>query len=157
LTSLTGLENVAPGSIGNLTIRNNSALSNCAVESICDYLAAPNGTVTIYNNAPGCNSPEEVLELCFVSLDEINAEANFNIYPSPVGDFATLGFEGEGSGTANVFLYNATGVMVKTWKFNITGSGQSNFVMDLSGLPAGMYCCQVQVGDRVMTGKIIKQ
>lgn len=90
LTSLTGLENLTsvgvhqlyifnnasltdisalnhPISIaGNLIISLNSQLSDCAVESICDYLGsfmAPQ-TVTISNNASGCNSQSEVETAC---------------------------------------------------------------------------------------------
>ena len=51
LNSLTGLDNIDAGSISNLYIRNNSSLSNCAVQSICDYLASPNGTIEIHDNA----------------------------------------------------------------------------------------------------------
>ncbi len=39
-------------------------MSNCDAQSICDYLASPNGTIIIHDNAPGCNSPEEVEEDC---------------------------------------------------------------------------------------------
>jgi hypothetical protein len=67
LTSLTGLENVA--SIGNnISIRFNDTLSTCEVESICNYLASPNGTVAIYNNANGCNNPPEVANACGITL-----------------------------------------------------------------------------------------
>ena len=160
LTSLTGLDNVTPGSIENLTIEDNSALSNCAVVSICDYLAAPNGTIYFYNNAPGCNSPAEVEEACLylgIGEEESNNPADFKIYPSPVGDFATLSFEGGEHWPAKVILYNSTGIKVKTWKFNITETRQNNFVLDLTALPSGMYCCRMQVGDVVMTRKMIKQ
>ena len=64
LSSLTGIENINAGTIGNLTIQNNPSLNNCAVQSICDYLVTPNGTIEIENNAPGCNSPSEVQEAC---------------------------------------------------------------------------------------------
>ncbi len=158
LTSLFGIENIAAESITDIGIIGNDLLSTCAIQSICEYLAAPNGTVSIYDNAPGCNSPGEVEEAClYISITEINAEPDFNIYPSPVGDFATLSFEGEKPGVANVVLYNSTGIKVKTWKFNITGIGQSKFVMNLSALPAGIYCCRMQVGDEVVTRKMIKQ
>jgi hypothetical protein len=99
-----------------------------------------------------------VEEAClYISVPEMDIETEFNIYPSPVGDFATLSFEGEGPGTAKVILYNSTGVMVKTWKFNITVNSPNNFVMDLSALPSGVYCCRMQVGDEVVTRKMIKQ
>ena len=64
LTSLTGIDNIEAGSIGHLLIEGNSNLSACAVNSICDYLAAPNGYTSIEDNAPGCNSQEEVEDDC---------------------------------------------------------------------------------------------
>ncbi len=45
-------------------IRFNSALSTCEVESVCEYLSNPGGTVEIYNNATGCNNPYEVANAC---------------------------------------------------------------------------------------------
>ena len=64
LTSLTGLENINAGTIDELQIMFNYSLSSCEVESICDYLVIPNGNIYIYNNAPGCNSQQEVEEAC---------------------------------------------------------------------------------------------
>jgi len=64
LTSLTGLENIKANSITELSIYDNNSLSNCEVQSICDYLAKPNGTVNIYNNAIGCNNPPEIANSC---------------------------------------------------------------------------------------------
>ena len=157
LENLSGLENINPGIIQKVEIEHNNSLAECHVQSICEYLTDTSAIIYIWNNAPGCNSPEEVIELCLVSVDEKNGISDFNIYPSPVGDFATLSFKGEGQGTTKVMLYNSTGVMVKTWKLNITVKSQSNLVMDFSALPAGMYCCQVQVGDKVMMRKLIKQ
>ena len=64
LTSLTGLENIDANSIFNLFITDNSSLTTCEVQSICNYLANPNGTVDIHDNATGCNSPPEVANAC---------------------------------------------------------------------------------------------
>ncbi len=64
LTDIWGLANIDPGSIEDLYIVNNASLSVCDIQSICEYLASPNGTMTIQNNATGCNSPEEVEENC---------------------------------------------------------------------------------------------
>ncbi|HEY9114613.1 MAG TPA: hypothetical protein VIN10_07920, partial [Bacteroidales bacterium] len=68
LSSLSGLDNIDAGSITDLTIRNNRALSNCEVQSICEYLASPNGKVNIYNNAYGCKTPWEIADSCGVEL-----------------------------------------------------------------------------------------
>jgi len=50
----------------DLYIINNPTLSQCDIDNICDYLINPSGTVEIYDNAIGCNSPEEVEEACEV-------------------------------------------------------------------------------------------
>ncbi|MCK4288138.1 MAG: T9SS type A sorting domain-containing protein, partial [Bacteroidales bacterium] len=68
LTSLTGLNNLDAASIVNLFITDNYSLSNCEVQSICNYLANPNGTVNIYGNATGCNNPPEVANACGIIL-----------------------------------------------------------------------------------------
>jgi hypothetical protein len=68
LYSLHGLDNIAAGSISNLTIRFNQSLSSCEVQSICEYLSSPNGTVKIYDNHSGCNDPHEIAEHCGITL-----------------------------------------------------------------------------------------
>ncbi len=64
LTSLWGLENVNPGYIEELIIINNPFLTTCDIQSICEYLANPGAVVQISNNAPGCDSVEELTEVC---------------------------------------------------------------------------------------------
>ena len=68
LTSLAGLENINTGSVDSLNISDNVVLENCNIQSICSYLAAPNGTVDIYSNGPGCNNPAEIADKCGISL-----------------------------------------------------------------------------------------
>ena len=68
LTSLAGLGNIDANSIENIRISFNESLSICDVQSICDYLSDPAGTVDIYNNAPGCNNPGEIAETCGFQL-----------------------------------------------------------------------------------------
>jgi len=66
LINLSGLDNI--GSITDLRIINNTSLTNCEVQSICDYLTSPNGVVEIYRNAQGCDSPPEIANACGISL-----------------------------------------------------------------------------------------
>ncbi len=63
LTSLAGLENLDFTPISDVTIRDNDALSICGLEGLCAYLEN-NGSATIFNNGPGCDSPAEVLLFC---------------------------------------------------------------------------------------------
>ena len=68
LTDLTGLDNIDYESILHLYIYENPLLPLCEVESVCDYLTDPDPDPTrvieIHDNAPGCNSAEEIEALC---------------------------------------------------------------------------------------------
>ncbi|MEZ5082579.1 MAG: hypothetical protein R2750_03905 [Bacteroidales bacterium] len=64
LISLSGLENINSSSINSILIRNNPSLSNCQIQSICDYLSTLNTSIDIYANAEGCNNPSEIASAC---------------------------------------------------------------------------------------------
>ena len=63
LFNISGIENIDPNTITNLEIEFNPILSFCNIENICSYLNEdyPN---SISNNAPNCNSDEEVIYEC---------------------------------------------------------------------------------------------
>lgn len=69
LSSLAGLENINSGSITEINIYNNSSLSSCEVQSICNFLGNPTGVINIYNNAEGCNNPSEIADECGITMD----------------------------------------------------------------------------------------
>jgi hypothetical protein len=75
LISLVGIGNIDTVSISDLYISENSSLSTCEVKSICAYLAKPDGIVTISENAPGCNSREEVKKAC-ATVCTVNTSEN---------------------------------------------------------------------------------
>jgi hypothetical protein len=64
LTNISALENIDANTINCINIFFNSSLSSCEIQSICDYLLNPNGTINIYNNANGCNKPSEIAGAC---------------------------------------------------------------------------------------------
>jgi hypothetical protein len=156
LTSLAGLDNIEAGSINNIFIINNSLLITCAVQSICDYLVTPTGTVEIYNNAPGCNSPEEVEEECFTSIKENVNEVVFDISPNPVIDYTVISMNKPCSMLAEILLYTLTGTCLKTWEFENHSSGKQSFTLNFSDLPAGIYFICLHAGNETVTKKIIK-
>jgi hypothetical protein len=83
LLSIIGIENVNAYFINNLHISDNDILSNCDVRSVCDYLAVYGADVEINNNAPGCNSQEEV-EACGVGIGEVVSRQSLVVsYPNP--------------------------------------------------------------------------
>jgi len=157
LVSLTGLDNVAPGSIEYLSIYNNITLSNCAVESICEYLAAQAGNVSIHDNAPGCNSPEEVDSICNITMvtNHFN-EHEISISPNPVNERTVLNLNAASPGSIDIRIFNTTGVCLKSWKPQNHQPGQVEFTLDLKDLPSGIYFCRVQAGAELYVKKFIK-
>lgn len=157
LTSLTGIENIDAGSITNLNISYNSSLSACAVQSICDYLAAPNGWVEFCENAPGCNSPEEVEAACTVGVGESavgSQQSEVSIYPNPAINFITieLAYTTTLNKNTTLAIYNTNGQLLK--QSQIT---KPQTVVNVSALNAGVYFVKIVSGDSVMVGKFWKQ
>jgi hypothetical protein len=68
LVSITGIDNVDAASINDLYIFRNPLLSMCNIPSMCDFLVSPGGSVNIYDNAPGCNSPPDIADACGLTL-----------------------------------------------------------------------------------------
>ncbi|MEZ5082592.1 MAG: T9SS type A sorting domain-containing protein [Bacteroidales bacterium] len=140
LNSLTGLDNVQAETISDLFIQGNSSLSTCEVLSICNYLADPNGEIEIGNNAPGCNSPEEVDSLCNpVSVQDLRIENIFTISPNPTSGSVYLKFENHDHGIVICNLFQVSGLKVKKILNEQMLSGTHEIEIDLSDLPVGIY------------------
>ncbi|MEK7255333.1 MAG: hypothetical protein AAB316_11355, partial [Bacteroidota bacterium] len=73
LVSLAGLDNVNLIS-GNLSIRYNPSLSMCSAWAVCKYLSAPQGTITFYTNAAGCNSQAQVSAGCDDTFSKVSGQ-----------------------------------------------------------------------------------
>ncbi len=139
LTSLNGLENIASGSIENLHVYENSLLTNCDAQSICNYLATPNGLINIFNNSPGCNNPNEVQQACLISGEEIIANEEITIFPNPATSFITIHIK-EGIPIDEAIIYNHLGQKVLEAK-------PVNNTLDVSKLKPGIYFIEVATKD----------
>ena len=134
LTSLAGLDSIDAGSITELSIYNNISLSTCEVQSVCNYLASPQGAIDIHDNATGCNSKEEVVAVCTEGVPEIS-NSEFTIYPNPA--------------KKEIFLLSKNGAIIKEVNiYNQTGQkvfheNQIANAIDVSMLPQGMYIIEL--------------
>jgi len=142
LTSLTGLDNIDAGSITHLYIGLNNLLSTCAVQSICEYLVSPNGTVNILDNATGCNSQEEVEAACGVGINDQPLTTEYlKIYPNPSNTAITI--------TITISLPYATPHKNPTLTiFNLNGQQliqrqitEQQIVVDVMGVSTGGLLC----------------
>ncbi len=149
LTSLAGMENLHSESIYRLDIHNNQLLSTCNVQSVCDYLAAPNAGVWIYSNATGCNSALEVIAACTVGTSYMEATENhIALYPNPATDQITL----ESPVAGQVTILNLGGQ--KLIQKEIIGQTTN---LDISNLPKGVYFVHFVGVQNVWAYKFCKQ
>jgi hypothetical protein len=152
LTSLSAINNIDAGSITNLYIAFNNLLSNCEIQSICEYLLSPNGTVNITNNAPGCNSQAEVEDACgIIGVEEISHKSGFSIYPNPSTSQITIETSAMNiPGQLSIFNLNGQQLMQRLVAKPVT-------VVDISHLPAGVYLVKLQNDKTVIVEKLIKE
>ncbi len=149
LTSLTGLDSIDAGTITNIRINYNNSLSTCAVKSICDYLAAPNGEIYIGNNATGCNSQAEVQAACAaVTVDNLTGYNAFSIYPNPTSNQLTI--ESFTRGQLSILDFNGQQVIIR----QIT---EFKTQLDISNLPSGIYFAKLMCERVVHVEKILKK
>ena len=146
ITGLSGIENIDAGSIIDITIEDNTSLSECDVKSICDYLARPNGTNSIEDNTTGCNSPEEVVEACLVGIDKIN-EASFTLYPNPATNVLFISSENN-IPIDKIIIYNQLGQ-------NVLHQNGSDNPIDVSALQPGVYVIELVSGNSKVRKKLI--
>ena len=140
LTSLTGLENLEPGSIDNLGIVNNPLLSECDVRWVCEYLADPNASVTIEDNAPGCSGIGEVVDACRDTGTGIqdHGMTSLSVYPNPAGNgVITLSLR-EAHDRMQVTCLNTFGQHVHQQEID-----SYKVLIDISAWPPGIYLAAV--------------
>ncbi len=156
LNSLIGLDSISPGSISNLKITNNTLLATCDVKSVCDYLAGPNPTVEINNNALGCDSQTEVESACWNSVSEIDSYNVFAISPNPVSGSTNLRFSISEQGIMNLDLLEISGRKVQSLMNEMKNPGTYETEINLSDVPPGVYFCVLKTSDGIQAKKIIK-
>ena len=140
LENLDGIQNIDPNTIENsqtgstdLTISINPSLSQCAVESICNFLLLPNKTHSIGNNATGCDNSDEITNNCTgLGLESINNwEEKINVFPIPSINNVSFTISDD-LNLNKIVLLNSMGMVIK--KLSTRGN-----VIDISYLSDGCY------------------
>ena len=148
LTSLYGIENISASTISELHIFNNSSLDSCHVQSICEYLAAPNGEINIFSNAAGCNNQTEVEDSCpGFNIEEYYKSGYVSIYPNPAYQEVNISTD-DGREVEEVCIYTLTGQQVLIDR-------PVNGTIDISALQPGMYIVEVAVENVKLREKLI--
>ncbi len=155
LTSLSGLDNIEAGSIRDLYIYENWSLSTCEVQSVCDYLVSPGGTIEIHDNAPGCNSQAEVEAACVSFIEDVSVEKPISIYPNPFSHTTTIEYELKQPEKVSLTIYDYLGKQIEVIHEK-QSQGMQKVIWIAEGLPDGIYYYRIQLGNQVANGKMVK-
>jgi hypothetical protein len=158
LSDITGIKNINPSSINLLLIAQNSSLSECAVESICDYIAGP-GSFGIWSNAPGCNNTQEVEDACDsiqTSLPLRTIHDKFMILPNPLESSSIILYSLEHESPVSLRILDISGRLVVSLINENQQQGEQKVIFNTDGLKAGVYFCTLKTKEGVQTRKVIK-
>jgi serine protease AprX len=129
----------------------------CAIQSICDYLTSHDGTVEIHNNAPGCNSPEEVQHACdSLPVPEISKPCSLMIHPNPFYETTTISFELDSRAGIEIKIYDRLGRIVREFSRQDYPTGTHSIIWHAEELPAGIYILRLQTGEKSIISRLIK-
>jgi hypothetical protein len=94
---------------------------------------------------------------CITGLNTkpINLANSFEVFPNPTQDQVTVQIDWPQSKEVTVLLYNATGQVLQQKSQTVVN--QASLELDLAAYGAGLYLVALQVGEQVVTKKIIKQ
>src|SRR5688572_3336231 len=112
LSSLNGLDNIDLSESPFLTfsIYTNSVLSDCTIDPFC-HSTPP---TSIFDNAPGCNSMDEIKVACLVDITDLESEPTLILNPNPVHD--VIRFEGIDLADTEIVLLDTQGKYIATRK-----------------------------------------
>lgn len=135
------------------------------IEDIIEQTAVPRTDTTMCGNVPGTSIPNpfygygrvnamtavtRALEIASQTQETDNS--GLYVYPNPVSDLVTITAPDKEE-ISKVEIFSAAGTLVK--RQDVSGL-RSLFIMDLSGLPAGLYYYRVQFKNRSQAGKLVK-
>ncbi|WP_334124139.1 T9SS type A sorting domain-containing protein [Empedobacter brevis] len=148
LSSLKGLENIDANTLYSIELTDSPNLSECNVKSICDFLTN-SGENLIFNNATGCNSPQEILTACNLSIDDVKFSDDLIIYPNPVKTQFNIQLK-TNEKIRQLKIYNMSGQMVYDNHFH-----QQNHT--ISHLSKGLYIVIIKTDTKSYQQKLIKE
>lgn len=110
-----------------------------------NYLLLPGTVCYVWEACTACGS---------VNVAE-NVINNLTVSPNPTSDVANFKFDVNNASEATITLFDLTGKEVATKTIAVSAS--NNVEVNTANLSAGSYIYKVFAGDKVATGKLIKQ
>ncbi len=146
LESLSGLDSINSETITDIALISNPNLSSCSVKSLCDYLSLSENLFSISKNKVGCNDRPEILKACLRSTISSSPDKNvIRFIPNPTARYLWLAGE---TGDARVAITDGVG--------NFYFKGDFAGLLDLQGMPSGMYLVKLESKRYSIVQRVIK-
>jgi len=126
-------------------------------ESPPEPVTAPSGQMMIFfstNDTIREDGWEAWYDLV-TTVEEKNSEVALIISPNPFTNTTNLEFEMQKPGKIELKIYNQLGELVETIQTN-TQAGKQIITWDANDLPSGVYFIRLQIGNELITRKMIK-
>jgi hypothetical protein len=130
-------------------------LSQCEIKSVCEYLIGMNGTAVISNNAPGCNTREEVEAACTVGQNELKQNDFCRVYPNPSSGLLRFSFTLPVPSDISFEIVNCLGQKIKGPEPGYLLSGTNEIIWNACHLPDGIYLYRLQTDSQTTNGRIV--
>ncbi len=157
LKSVSGVDNVNPGSIADLKIFSNLSLTDCAVNSVCNYLDSPNGLIMIETNDQGCNNAEQVQAACeFLGTPDNLFITKCSVSPNPVSENADINFIIHKTSQVKIQVVNSLGLPIETLLDEVTPAGSYNLPWNTVTFRPGIYFLKIISDNGSSSFKVIK-
>ncbi len=141
-----------------------------ALKDTLDSLGLP---YEFYSHEGNHNMPDGFKERSFTFIDSLlmppgpcntaiglisreKIQSSFLNYPNPFSNSTTIQFELPEAGFIELSIYDHLGQRIETVIEGIMQAGKQKSIFDASNLPPGIYFCRLQMGEKVVTKKIIK-
>jgi len=156
IESLSGLDSIDYTTINGLEIQNCENLNFCSVKSICDYLNNIGGLIS--NNSQGCNSSQEVIDVCISSADAFSTTSHtYTLSPNPSSTDLVITINTFTPKGTSIELYDLTGNLVQQKTLDESSVGNITCRLDMSSIPNGMYYVILKTKQFKVAQKVIVQ
>ncbi len=147
LTDFSPLDNLDTSYVKYVDIWGNPKLQTCNTKFLCSFLDNKAKKAYLRDNAPGCNTREEILATCITGTDEWHTTITANgVYPNPCPLNAPLRFEGWDA-DFDLTLYNSLGSVVY--------KGAQHNPVSLPVSIGGMYFYKVKTAGKSGSGAVV--
>ncbi len=92
----------------------------------------------------------------FLNYQNPNSKIQLQNFPNPFSTSTTIEYELSEPGTAEIKIYNQIGQVIKEFVHQESLIGINKLIWEAEVMPSGIYFIRLQIGNEIITKKIIK-